>query len=191
MLIMGAPGAGKGTQAKQISDHYGIPAISTGEIFRRHIAEQTELGKRVKEIISAGDFVPDVLTTALVAQRLLEPDARTGFLLDGYPRTAAQVAALDIMLGDLGTGLDCVLSLEADVDDLVARLLKRAEIEGRADDNETTIRHRMGVYEAETAELMDIFARRGILLSVNGEGGIDEVTQRIVAAIDEFTGALR
>ena len=189
MLIMGAPGAGKGTQARQISDHYGIPAISTGAIFRRHIAEQTELGKRVKEIISAGDFVPDVLTTALVAQRLLEPDARRGFLLDGYPRTAAQVAALDIMLGDLGTALDCVLTLEADVDDLVARLLKRAEIEGRSDDNETTIRHRMSVYEAETAELMDIFARRGILLSVNGEGGIDEVTQRIVAAIDEFIGA--
>ncbi len=127
-----------------------------------------------------------MLTTALVAQRLLEPDAREGFLLDGYPRTAAQVTALDIMLGDLGTGLDCVLSLEADVDDLVARLLKRAEIEGRADDNETTIRHRMSVYEAETAELMDIFARRGILLSVNGEGEIDAVTRRITAAIDRF-----
>ena len=186
---MGAPGAGKGTQAKQISEHYGIPAISTGEIFRRHIAERTDLGKRVKEIISAGDFVPDVLTTALVASRLLEPDAGDGFLLDGYPRTTAQVVALDIMLADLHTGLDCVLSLEADVDHLVARLLKRAEIEGRDDDNERTIRHRMSVYQAETAELMDIFDRRGILLRVNGEGDVDEVTRRITAAVDEFVAA--
>lgn len=183
---MGAPGAGKGTQAARIAEHYRIPAISTGEIFRHHIAVQDDLGKHVQAIIAAGDFVPDVVTSALVARRLLQEDATQGFLLDGYPRTAGQVAALDLMLADLKTGLDVVLSLEADTDHLVGRLLKRAEIEGRADDTEETIRHRMVVYEHETAELMEIFGERGILVAVNGEGEVDEVTRRVIAAIDAF-----
>ncbi|GAA1388820.1 adenylate kinase [Luteococcus peritonei] len=188
LLIMGAPGAGKGTQAKLISNHYRIPAISTGAIFRANIAAKTELGKRVDELIQGGNFVPDVITTAVVAKRLMEPDAKGGFLLDGYPRTSEQVEALDIILADLRTNLDCVVSLDVDIDQLVDRLLKRAQIEGRADDNEETIRHRMAVHQAETAELMDIYRDRGILVNVDGEGTVDQVAERIFAAIDKFSG---
>ncbi len=186
---MGAPGAGKGTQATRICEHYQIPAISTGDIFRHHIHEHTALGQRVQAITAGGDLVPDVLTSALVARRLLQPDAAEGFLLDGYPRTVGQVAALDVMLDSLHTRLDCVLSLEVSVDHLVERLLKRAEIEGRADDNEATIRHRMAVYESETAELMNIYRGRGLLVSVDGEGTPDDITERIVAAIDNSVAA--
>lgn len=186
MLIMGAPGAGKGTQANLIANHYRIPAISTGAIFRTNIAAKTELGVRVQQIISNGDFVPDVITTAVVAKRLTEADAREGFLLDGYPRTLAQVQALDIILGEIKTGLDLVLSLNVNIDNVVDRLLKRAAIEGRADDNEVTIRHRMKVYEDETADLIDAYRQRGILVEVDGEGAIDDVAGRIFAAVDSF-----
>lgn len=189
MLIMGAPGAGKGTQAERIAEHYGIPAISTGSIFRDHISRRTDLGVRVQQIIASGNYVPDVVTSALVAKRLLLPDVKAGFLLDGYPRTTEQVVALDIMLDDLDEPLDCVLSLEVDVDDLVARLLKRAEIEGRVDDNEETIRRRMQVYTDETAELLDLYERRGMLVKVDGAGPVDEVSSRIFAALDAFVTA--
>lgn len=184
LLIMGAPGAGKGTQAKIIAANYGIPAISTGSIFRKNIREGTELGLRVKELIDAGDFVPDVVTSAVVANRLMEPDCDQGFLLDGYPRTVAQVEALDLILTELCHELDCVLSLVGDDDHLVARLLHRAELENRPDDNEQTIRHRMDVYHHETEPLFAIYRERGMLLEVNGEGDIDEVAARIIAALD-------
>ncbi len=184
---MGAPGAGKGTQATFISNHYRIPAISTGAIFRANIAAKTELGKRVDALIQGGNFVPDVITTAVVAKRLMEPDAKGGFLLDGYPRTSEQVEALDIILEDLRTRLDCVVSLDCDPDSLVARLLKRAQVEGRADDTEETIRHRMDVYREETAELMSIYDKRGLLVRVDGEGTVDQVAERIFAAIDKFS----
>lgn len=181
---MGAPGAGKGTQAKLIANHYRIPAISTGAIFRANIAAKTPLGVRVQQLISAGEFVPDVITTAVVAKRLLENDAQDGWLLDGYPRTTDQVEALDIILEDQRQHFDCVLSLEVDPELLVDRLVKRAEIEGREDDNEETIRRRMEVYRAETEPLMDIYRERGLLVSVDGEGSVDEVAERIFAAID-------
>ena len=151
---MGAPGAGKGTQAKLIANHYRMPAISTGAIFRANIAAKTPLGKRVDQLISGGDFVPDVITTAVVAKRLIENDAADGWLLDGYPRTTDQVEALDIILDDQKQHIDAVLSLEVNEDLLVDRLVKRASIEGRADDNEETIRRRMEVYKAETEPLM-------------------------------------
>jgi len=183
---MGAPGAGKGTQSKLIANHYRIPAISTGAIFRANIAARTPLGERVQALISGGEFVPDVVTTAVVAKRLLEADAREGWLLDGYPRTTDQVEALDIILEDQHQRLDCVLSLEVDPDLLVGRLVKRAEIEGRADDNEQTIRRRMEVYREETAPLMDTYRERGLLVSVDGEGSVDEVAERIFRAIDQF-----
>lgn len=183
---MGAPGAGKGTQAKLISNHYRIPAISTGSIFRANIAAKTELGQRVDALIRGGNFVPDVITTAVVAKRLMEPDARGGFLLDGYPRTSEQVEALDIILADLRTNLDGVISLDVDTDQLVDRLLKRAQIEGRQDDTAETIRHRMDVYHEETAELLDTYRNRGILVEVDGEGSVDEVAERIFEAIDKF-----
>ena len=183
---MGAPGAGKGTQAKLIANHYHIPAISTGAIFRSNIAAKTPLGLRVQQIISAGDFVPDVVTTAVVSRRLMEPDAQKGFLLDGYPRTMEQVEALDIIMADRKVHLDAVLSLQADIDALVQRLLQRAQIEGRADDTAETIRHRMDVYHAETEELLDVYRKRDLLLEIDGEGTIDQVAERIFDAIDHF-----
>lgn len=186
MLIMGAPGAGKGTQAKLIANHYRIPAVSTGAIFRANIAAKTELGNRVNALISKGEFVPDVLTTAVVAKRLLEGDTNNGWLLDGYPRTLEQVDALDIILEDAHRKLDCVLSLETDEEELVARLLKRAQIEGRADDNEETIRRRMEVYRSETEPLMALYRERGLLVGVDGDGSVDDVAERIFAAIDQY-----
>lgn len=187
LIILGAPGAGKGTQAKLIANHYNIPAISTGAIFRANIAAKTDLGKRVDQLISAGEFVPDVITTAVVARRLMEQDAQGGWLLDGYPRTMAQVEALDIIFADQRQGIDAVLSLECNDEDLIARLLKRSEIEGRADDNEATIRRRMEVYRAETEPLMEVYRERGLLVSVSGEGSVDEVAGRIFEAIDGFS----
>ena len=189
---MGPPGAGKGTQAKGIAEHYGIPAISTGDIFRAiskaDAATASELAIQVQEIMNSGGYVSDEITNQIVAERLGQPDAANGFLLDGYPRTAGQVAALDQLLSEEGTQLDAVVSLEADQDELVERLLKRAEIEGRADDNEATIRKRQEVYVEQTADLLDIFANRGLLVSVDGLGEIDEVGQRIFAALDAHLG---
>lgn len=181
---MGAPGAGKGTQAKGIAAHYGVPAISTGDIFRSNVANQTELGLLVKRIMAEGGYVPDEVTVQIVADRLEEPDAAGGFLLDGFPRTVGQVGALDQILAKDGRAIDAVVSLVADVDQLVGRLLKRAEIEGRADDNEETIRRRMEVYEAETEPLLAVYRDRGALVEVDGMGDVSEVAQRITAALD-------
>lgn len=192
LLIMGPPGAGKGTQAKGIAEHYGIPAISTGDIFRAiskaDAATASDLAIQVQEIMNSGGYVSDEITNQIVAERLGQPDAAEGFLLDGYPRTAGQVEALDQLLAEEGTQLDAVVSLEADQDELVARLLKRAEIEGRADDNEATIRKRQEVYVEQTADLLGLFAGRGLLVAVDGLGEIDEVGQRIFAALDARLG---
>lgn len=179
LLIVGPPGAGKGTQAARISAHYGIPSISTGDIFRANIAGETELGKHVKTLVEAGDYVPDSLTNELVANRLAESDARDGFLLDGYPRTTDQVTALDHLLAAGGQRLDAVIRLVADRDELVARLTKRARELRRADDAEAAIRHRQDVYARETAPLVEVFRERGILIDVDGLGTIDEVADRI------------
>ncbi|MDO5683737.1 MAG: adenylate kinase [Propionibacteriaceae bacterium] len=188
LLIMGPPGAGKGTQAKGIAEHYGIPAISTGDIFRAiskaDAATASELALQVKEIMLSGGYVSDEITNQIVAERLGEPDAANGFLLDGYPRTAGQVDALDQMLADSNQALDAVVSLEADQDELVSRLLKRAEIEGRADDNEETIRRRQEIYVEQTADLLQVYGDRGLLVGVDGLGEIDEVGQRIFSALD-------
>lgn len=181
LLIIGPPGAGKGTQAGKIAETYQVPAISTGDIFRANIKGATELGKRVQAIIESGELVPDSLTNEIVEDRLNQDDAAAGFLLDGYPRTLEQVAALDGMLE--GDSLDAVVLLEADVDAVVARLLKRAEIEGRADDTEDVIRHRQDVYAEQTAPLVDLFSKRGILVSVDGMGTPDEVAERISAGL--------
>ncbi len=142
LIILGPPGAGKGTQATRVADRLGIPAISTGDIFRANIKNETELGKQVKDILAAGGYVTDEITNAIVRDRLREDDAEGGFLLDGYPRTLAQVDALDAMLAEDGHVLDAVLELTVDEDAVVQRLLKRAEIEGRADDTEEVIRER-------------------------------------------------
>ena len=183
LIILGPPGAGKGTQAARIAEHYGIPAISTGDIFRANITNETELGTQVKEILAAGGYVSDEITNAIVADRLAQDDCAPGFLLDGYPRTLAQVDALDGMLAEHGSRLDRVLELVVDDEVVVTRLLKRAEIEGRADDTEEVVRERMAIYHRETRPLSDTYRERGLLVEVNGEGEVDEVTERVIAAL--------
>jgi len=183
MLIIGPPGAGKGTQAVRISEKLGVPAISTGDIFRANIKEQTELGREAKGYIDAGDLVPDSVTNRMVRARLAETDTADGFLLDGYPRNAAQVTELDSILAELGHNLDVVLQLTADTDELVQRLLGRAQKEGRTDDTESVIRHRLDVYDAETAVVVDLYDQRGIVREVDGLGSVDEVTDRIMAVL--------
>jgi len=188
LLIVGPPGAGKGTQATMIAERYGIPAISTGDIFRANIKNQTELGKQVEAIVSSGSYVPDELTNAIVADRLTESDAQQGFLLDGYPRTVEQVHELDRMLAVQEATLDAVVLLEADIDEVVQRLLKRAAEQGRADDTEEVIRHRQEVYAEQTQPLIDVFDQRGIVLRVDGLGSIEAVAERISALLSEKLG---
>lgn len=183
LLIMGAPGAGKGTQAAILAEHLSIPAISTGAIFRDNVARQTELGLEVKRLMDAGDFVPDSVVEQIVADRLHQDDCRQGFLLDGFPRTVHQAQALDAILDADHLALDHVVSLVVDDEALVARMLHRAEVEGRADDNEETIRHRMEVYHRETEPLIAFYRGRGQLVEVVGDGTVDEVQQRIRAAL--------
>ncbi|BDO43218.1 adenylate kinase [Cellulomonas sp. NTE-D12] len=184
LVLFGPPGAGKGTQAARICDKLGVPAISTGDIFRSNIKGGTELGRRVVEYTSVGALVPDELTDELVRDRLAEPDAAEGFLLDGYPRNLAQVDALDAILADAGRALDVVVEITADAEVVVERLLKRAQIEGRVDDTEDVIRHRLDVYADQTAPLSGVYAERGLLVRVDGLGEIDEVTDRLLAAIE-------
>ena len=182
-LIVGPPGAGKGTQAARISASFGIPTISTGDIFRSNIADGTELGLQVKAIVDAGDYVPDTLTNALVEDRLQAADAASGFLLDGYPRTPDQVGYLDRLLAANGHALDAVIRLVADQDEIVRRLRKRALDQGRTDDSEEAIRHRQDVYRRETEPLVAEYRSRDLLIEVDGLGEIDDVTQRIFSAL--------
>ncbi|GER21608.1 adenylate kinase [Zafaria cholistanensis] len=183
LLIIGPPGSGKGTQAARISERLGVVAISTGDIFRANVKEQTPLGVEAKKYIDNGDFVPDSVTNNMVRDRLAQPDVSEGFLLDGYPRTSAQVDELDSILAGNGQALDAVLQLTADDDELVARLLKRAEIEGRADDTEDVIRHRLALYHEQTQIVVDRYLDRGIVRKVDGIGPIDEVTDRVLDAL--------
>jgi adenylate kinase len=183
LIILGPPGAGKGTQATRIAQRFGIPAISTGDIFRANIKQQTALGVRVEKILASGGYVPDEVTNEIVEDRLSWEDARDGFLLDGYPRTTGQVDALDAMLQRTGHGLDAVLELTVDEDAVVERLLKRAATEGRADDSEEVIRERQAIYRKETAPLAQHYAQVGLLVQVDGMGAVDEVAERIAAAL--------
>lgn len=182
---MGAPGAGKGTQAAGLAARYGIPAISTGDIFRANIANQTPLGVKVKEIIDAGEYVPDEITEEIVADRLSQDDCAGGFLLDGFPRTLHQVHFLDEYLERQDRALDAVVSLHVDPESLVARLLDRAQKEGRADDNEETIRRRMEVYAGQTAPLLMHYENLGLLEEVDGTGTVEEVQGRMFAQLDQ------
>src|SRR3954447_26779877 len=184
LIIMGPPGAGKGTEAKFIAEHFKIPAISTGDIFRANVSEGTPLGIEAKRYMDAGDYVPDEVTNLMVRNRIDEPDAAHGFLLDGYPRTLSQVEELDGMIKFTGHQLDAVLSLVVDKDEVVQRLLQRAQIEGRADDTEDVIRRRQEVYLDQTEPLIEVYKQRGILVEVDGLGEIDEVTKRIFDALD-------
>lgn len=183
LLIVGPPGAGKGTQASRLASGFSIPAIATGDIFRHNIRMGTPLGVQVKAIVDAGDYVPDSLTNELVVGRLAETDALQGFLLDGYPRTLDQVSFLDTLLASRGQSLDVVIQLVADTDEVVARLRKRAVEQGRVDDSEEAIRHRQDVFARETAPLVAVYGERGILVEVDGLGDIDDVGNRIAESL--------
>ncbi|MFN8107688.1 MAG: adenylate kinase [Nocardioidaceae bacterium] len=184
LIFMGPPGAGKGTQAKQVATRYDIPAISTGEIFRANVGAGTPLGLKAKEYMDRGDYVPSEITNQMVRDRIGEPDAEKGFLLDGYPRTLDQVHELDDMIKATGHQLDVALVITADRDELVGRLLQRAQTEGRADDTEEVIRRRQEVYAEQTEPLINLYRERDLLIEVDGMGEIDEVTDRIMAALE-------
>ena len=188
LVLLGPPGAGKGTQAVRLAASLGVPAISTGDIFRANIKGGTALGRKVQEYTTAGALVPDELTNAMVRDRLAEPDAEGGFLLDGYPRNVAQVAELDDILTSTGRSLDVAVEITADATAVVARLLKRAEIEGRSDDTESVVRHRLDVYAEQTAPIAGVYASREVLAQVDGNGAVEDVTARLLAAIAPYVG---
>jgi adenylate kinase len=181
---MGPPGAGKGTQAKVVADHFGIPAISTGDIFRANVSQGTPLGKKAQEFMNAGEYVPDEVTNLMVRARIDEPDAEPGFLLDGYPRTVAQVEELDGMIRHTGHELDAAVVLTVQADEIVSRLLQRARLEGRSDDSEEVIRRRQEVYAEQTEPLIGVYRSRGLVHEIDGMGPVDEVTKRIFDALD-------
>lgn len=186
LIILGPQGAGKGTQAAVVAEKFGIPHISTGDIFRANIAAQTPLGQQAKQFTDAGELVPDEVTNAMVRDRLSEPDAASGFLLDGYPRNAAQSAVLDEFLAAQGPqehGLDAVIELTVDEEQLLARLAQRAQEQGRVDDTEDAIRRRLQIFRDSTAPLVEYYRERGLLRTVDGVGAVDDVTARIFAAL--------
>jgi adenylate kinase len=183
LLLLGPPGAGKGTQAQLLVERLGVPQISTGDMLRAAVAAGSEVGRRAKGFMDAGKLVPDEVVIDVAEQRLGQPDAKRGFILDGFPRTAAQADVLDKLLPRLGVTLERCISMRVDEDELVKRLLKRAEIDGRSDDNEQTIRTRMQVYKESTAPLIAYYRKRGVLHEVNGEGSIGDVAKRIAEAL--------
>ncbi|MEB2343362.1 MAG: adenylate kinase [Deltaproteobacteria bacterium] len=183
LLLLGPPGAGKGTQAERLVRALGIPQVSTGDMLRAAVQAGSEVGRRAKAFMDRGDLVPDEVVIGVAEERLGQPDAAKGFILDGFPRTAAQAAALDEMLARLGVALERCVALQVDEDELVERLLRRAELEGRSDDNEATIRTRMRVYREKTQPLIDYYAARGVLAKLDGEGSVDEVAARIEEAL--------
>jgi adenylate kinase len=187
VVLLGPPGAGKGTQAQIIAGRLGVPAISTGDIFRANVSGQTELGKKAKAFMDAGELVPDEITVAMVKVRLAEPDAKAGFLLDGFPRTIAQAEQLRSSLAELGHGLDCVLELVVDEEELVRRLSGRrmlvdGEMVQRDDDKPETVRRRLQVYREQTAPLSGFYETEGLLARIDAIGEIDEVTARAMEA---------
>lgn len=180
---MGPPGAGKGTQAKVIADHYGIPQISTGDIFRSAIQNGTAFGLEAKKYMDAGDLVPDEVVIGVVRERLSEDDTKNGYILDGFPRTTQQAEALKGILSDLGTSLDAAVNIDVAEDELVRRLLERAQIEGRADDTEPVIKTRLKNYEDQTRPLIDYYRKEGLLKEIDGVGAMEEITNRIQSAL--------
>lgn len=188
IVLLGPPGAGKGTQAARLAESLQIEAISTGDIFRSNIKGETELGLLAQQYTAKGELVPDEVTNAMVRDKLASKVAagEQGFILDGYPRNVAQVAELDAILTDLGLTLDGAVEITADPEIVVERLLGRAEIEGRADDTEPVIRHRLSVYAEQTAPIARLYAERGALAQVDGIGSVDEVTTRLLGALDQL-----
>ena len=185
LLIMGAPGAGKGTQAARLALELSVPAISTGDMFRDQVKLESNLGRQVQDIIAAGDYVPDALTNEIVDERLTQDDASTGFILDGYPRTADQVTHLDLLLETQGTHLDALIHLEIDMKQLLSRLRNRADTQGRADDSPQTIQHRVKTYDMTTGPLLEEYKSRGRMISVDGLAPMEEVTEAILHALHQ------
>lgn len=183
LIIMGPPGAGKGTQATLLAERLDVPAISTGDIFRANVAGGTPLGREAQRYMDAGEYVPDSVTNAMVRDRLARIDCASGFLLDGYPRTVAQVAELDDILAQDGKTLFGVLLLEVPDDELVRRLLDRALTDGRADDTEDVIRRRQEVYREQTAPLVAAYSARGVVREVDGTGDVATVQAELRAAL--------
>jgi len=183
LILMGPPGAGKGTQAVAIAAELGVPHISTGDIFRANVSQGTPLGIEAKRYMDAGEYVPDSVTNSMVRDRLAQDDCKPGFLLDGYPRTIEQVGELTSMLSAAGATLDKAIELSVDIDEVVQRLVKRAAEQGRADDTEDVIRRRLEVYFAQTAPLTALFEQRGLLVQIDGMGSVDDVAARIRSAI--------
>ncbi|MFP6661362.1 MAG: adenylate kinase [Myxococcota bacterium] len=183
ILMLGAPGAGKGTQAEKLVARLGVPHISTGDMLRAAVAAETEVGKRAKAVMESGALVSDEIVTAIAEERLAQADTASGFVLDGFPRTAPQAHSLDGILSRLNVKLDACLALTVDVDAVVERLQRRAEIEGRADDNTDSVRRRMDVYEEQTAPLLEHYRSQGLLVEVSGVGEIAEVAASIEARL--------
>lgn len=179
LIFMGPPGAGKGTQAKILCEEKKIPQISTGDILRNAVKNQTEMGLKAKAFMDAGDLVPDEVVIGIIKDRLKESDCANGFLLDGFPRTVEQAEALEALLSDLGKGIDLAINLEVPDGELVERLLKRAEIEGRADDNRETIENRLKNYNDKTLPLLEFYEKKGKLKKINGVGSMEEITELI------------
>ena len=183
LVLVGPPGAGKGTQAQIVATQLSIPHISTGDIFRANVAGGTELGLQAQQFMNAGELVPDSVTNAMVADRLAQPDAQAGFLLDGYPRNREQAIVLEGLLTERGIALDAVVELDVDNESVIARLLDRAIKDGRADDSEEVIRRRLDVYSEQTEPLVGYYREHGLLRSVDGVGSVEDITARIVAAL--------
>jgi adenylate kinase len=184
LILLGPPGAGKGTQAKSLVDAYGIPQLSTGDILRSAIKAGTPLGVQAKAVIDRGDLVSDEIVNGIVSERLDEDDARKGFILDGFPRTIPQAEALGHMLAERGVKLDAVIEITADAETLTQRIINRARESGRADDNEEVVRNRLEVYREQTAPLVEYYRGEGLLKSVDGMAEIGEVTAAIKAAVE-------
>jgi adenylate kinase len=216
LVLVGPPGAGKGTQAEFISERFGVPSVSTGDIFRANVSGGTELGQLAKKYMDAGDLVPDQVTNAMVRDRLGDPDTASGFLLDGFPRNVAQAYELDGILGDLGASLDVVLELIINDDEVVRRLSGRrtcrncrhvwhvefdptivkgicdrcgGELFLRDDDKPATVRHRLEVYTEQTAPLVEFYARRGQLVGIDAMGAVEDVTDRAIGALSPYATA--
>jgi adenylate kinase len=185
VVFFGPPGSGKGTQASRLAADLGIPQISTGDLLRSHVARGTELGKTARPIMESGALVPDDLVTAMLKARLVEPDAAAGALFDGYPRTVPQAASLDRLLGESGQKIDSVLFIDVPDAPIVDRLVKRATLEGRADDTPETIRERLRVYREKTAPLADRYRAAGVLVTIDGHRLVDEVARDVRAAVEK------
>lgn len=185
IVLLGAPGSGKGTQAALLEKKLGVPHISTGVLFRSAVAAETPLGLKVKSIMDSGDLVPDDLTLGLLEERMQQPDAEKGFILDGYPRNLAQAEALEVLLEKMQRPLQEAIQIDVDTDAVVARIALRAQQEGRSDDTEEVVRNRMRVYAEQTAPVADFYAERGLLTQVLGTGSIEEVLQLILSVLDQ------